>query len=483
MPADAAVVESYRRLADVFHEVLAEQSLDALLVRIADTLAELIPHDTLTIYEADEAQGLLVPMIVRDEYADEIMRTRISFGEGVTGWAASAARPFSSTRRTSIRASAWCPGRRSIPRRSSRSRSIARAHDQGRAQHLPGRRGRLIQRGGVRAREALRATPRRSRSTTPQIRARLEHQAQTDSLTGLFNHRVFHEQLLHALQEASRTHRPVAVLMLDIDNFKRVNDVHGHGVGDELLRLLAETLRACVRPQDIVCRLGGEEFGVIMSVVRRPTTRSASRSASSSGSRESSSRGSARRRLGRSRARPRARDEPARARRVRRGGDDDREGAGQEPHRPLLRRRDGAPRRADEATRDVRSIAHLKMLQSLSGKLNRLNDVRADRRGDRRRAPVAHRLPQLPRLRRRRRRARPVAFRGEFVAETVSLPLELLRIEGRQRHHGPLRRARRVARWSATLRTASSARRIPARRRSRSRCSRCRSGTARASSA
>ena len=53
--------------------------------------------------------------------------------------------------------------------------------------------------------------------------------------------------------------------MLDIDDFKRVNDVHGHGVGDEVLRQLAETLRTCVRPDDVVCRLGGEEFGVIMS--------------------------------------------------------------------------------------------------------------------------------------------------------------------------------------------------------------------------
>ena len=53
----AELVESYQRLADVFHEVLAEQSLDALLVRIADALGDLIPHDTLTIYEADEGQN------------------------------------------------------------------------------------------------------------------------------------------------------------------------------------------------------------------------------------------------------------------------------------------------------------------------------------------------------------------------------------------------------------------------------------------
>ena len=54
---DSTLVESYRRLADVFHEVLAEQSLDALLVRIADTVGDLIPHDSLTIYRADEARA------------------------------------------------------------------------------------------------------------------------------------------------------------------------------------------------------------------------------------------------------------------------------------------------------------------------------------------------------------------------------------------------------------------------------------------
>src|SRR5579884_4209757 len=80
---DPTLVESYRRLADVFHEVLAEQSLDALLVRIADTVGDLIPHDTLTIYEADETKRVLKPVLVRDVYADEIMSTTVSFAEGI----------------------------------------------------------------------------------------------------------------------------------------------------------------------------------------------------------------------------------------------------------------------------------------------------------------------------------------------------------------------------------------------------------------
>ena len=65
---DPTLVESYRRLADVFHEVLAEQSLDALLVRIADTVGDLIPLDTLTIYEADETKQVLKPVLPEHMY-------------------------------------------------------------------------------------------------------------------------------------------------------------------------------------------------------------------------------------------------------------------------------------------------------------------------------------------------------------------------------------------------------------------------------
>ena len=116
-PETGASVESYRRLADVFHEVLAEQSLDALLVLIADALADLIPHDTLTIYEADEAQQRLKPVLARDQYAEEIMSTTIAFDEGVTGWAASNREAALVNRATSIRGSASSPALRSTPRR------------------------------------------------------------------------------------------------------------------------------------------------------------------------------------------------------------------------------------------------------------------------------------------------------------------------------------------------------------------------------
>ena len=88
LPDRRDLVDSYRRLADVFHHVLSEQALDTLLDRIADTLAELIPYDTLSIFEANEAQTELVPVLARDRWADQIMRNKIDFGTGLAGWAA-----------------------------------------------------------------------------------------------------------------------------------------------------------------------------------------------------------------------------------------------------------------------------------------------------------------------------------------------------------------------------------------------------------
>ena len=81
------LIESYRRLAEVFHDVLSEQSLDDLLDRIADTLRELVPYDALHIYETDNVARELVPRLARTEWQDEVMRTRPGFGQGITGWA------------------------------------------------------------------------------------------------------------------------------------------------------------------------------------------------------------------------------------------------------------------------------------------------------------------------------------------------------------------------------------------------------------
>jgi len=85
-----------------------------------------------------------------------------------------------------------------------------------------------------------------------------------DSLTGLYNRRYMMSQLKQLLNRSAQDDSPVSVVALDIDHFKAVNDTHGHGVGDNVIQEFAERLKEQVRPMDIVCRHGGEEFLVIM---------------------------------------------------------------------------------------------------------------------------------------------------------------------------------------------------------------------------
>ncbi len=94
---------------------------------------------------------------------------------------------------------------------------------------------------------------------------RLEHQAFHDPLTGLANRALFMDRLEHALSRMDRRKEPIAVLFVDLDNFKIVNDSLGHEVGDNLLAEVGERLESCVRPEDTVARLGGDEFVVLLA--------------------------------------------------------------------------------------------------------------------------------------------------------------------------------------------------------------------------
>jgi len=97
-----------------------------------------------------------------------------------------------------------------------------------------------------------------------RIREKMHSLAATDGLTGLWNHRKTHELLAREMRRASRYHRALSVLMLDVDGFKTFNDTYGHPQGDQLLRCIASILQANVRSVDHVGRYGGEEFMVIL---------------------------------------------------------------------------------------------------------------------------------------------------------------------------------------------------------------------------
>jgi len=94
--------------------------------------------------------------------------------------------------------------------------------------------------------------------------SRLTHLAATDPLTGTDNRRSFFEKGEKELRRAGRYKRPISLLMLDIDNFKSVNDTHGHAFGDRVLQCFVETCRGILREQDVLGRLGGEEFAVVL---------------------------------------------------------------------------------------------------------------------------------------------------------------------------------------------------------------------------
>src|SRR5918994_1620435 len=407
-------VDSYRRLADVFHDLLSEQGLDSLLVRIADTLDEIVPYEALHIYEADEPKRELVPALVRSEYADEILSERFPFGEGITGWAVEHREPVLANQAHLDPRVRFVPGTPLEPEALIVVPLVARGalkgtlnvYRIGEDASFTEEEFELAKRLGDAAALAL---------DNAHIRARLEREAQTDSLTGLYNHRHFHERLRRELTRASSARENVAVVMIDIDDFKKVNDVFGHAVGDQVLAELAEHLRATVRATDIVCRIGGEEFAVITPSSQEAHARAlADRLADRLASAALDVAGRISVSIGIAQGPEHAANpselvacaEAAMMTAKARGKNqvvffDD-----SDTERP-----DGDVRR-----KDIRSIAHLKMLQSLAGKLSRSNDIREIGMA------IANELRQLIDYHNCRIFVRdgeeltPIAFQGELTA-------------------------------------------------------------------
>ncbi len=96
----------------------------------------------------------------------------------------------------------------------------------------------------------------------------LEFLSNHDDLTGLYNRRFYEQRMAQLLERAEITGKTIGLIMFDLDDFKQVNDTHGHGMGDALLKMLGERLRHQVRDIDLIARLGGDEFVVLMENMR-----------------------------------------------------------------------------------------------------------------------------------------------------------------------------------------------------------------------
>lgn len=94
---------------------------------------------------------------------------------------------------------------------------------------------------------------------------KVKHLSETDSLTGLNNRYMFEASLNAALANASRSSGHLEVLLIDLDNFKRINDTHGHDIGDEFLRRVTDNIRSCLRDGELLARLGGDEFALLLT--------------------------------------------------------------------------------------------------------------------------------------------------------------------------------------------------------------------------
>ena len=270
--ADARLA-SYRTLIEVSRMLLGSATFDELFGRITAELKRLVPYDALTIYQVDEVARMLVPLHSVDKWADEIMDSPLPLGRGITGWVAE----------------------------HGQAENLPSAHTDPRVNIVPGT--------PADEREALASVPLIVRDQTIGVlnvyrlgdnvafdsdefelicrfadlaalalenarnRERLVQEAQTDWLTGLYNHRYFHERLRDEIERAARYQRPMSLVTFDLDDFKLLNDIHGHQEGDLVLRRVALVAREGLRAADAACRVGGEEFAILLPETSKQAAR------------------------------------------------------------------------------------------------------------------------------------------------------------------------------------------------------------------
>jgi len=251
-------------IIDAAASILAEGSLESTFDEMARALETIVPFTSLAVYSTQDHAPVLLPVFAVGRYVDETLAGRPPLRGSIAGEVVRT--------RTLVHYEAAAP-RESVYQvpgtpddepealvcapliAGSRVLGTLNVWREGVVAEFARHEVELIQRFATLAALAY---------DNARQRERLSHQARTDELTGLFNRRHFHERLGSELARARRSGAPVALMLLDVDDFKAVNDTYGHPVGDGVLRAFAGLLDDAVRGADVVCRTGGEEFAVIL---------------------------------------------------------------------------------------------------------------------------------------------------------------------------------------------------------------------------
>jgi diguanylate cyclase (GGDEF)-like protein len=275
LPDLSSRLASYETLLDVARMLLVSATPDELFECISAELNRLVPVDALTIYRVDEVARQIVPVHARDQWADEIMAAPLRLGEGLTGWVVAQQEAANVTAAEHDPRIAVVPGTPADEPEAIicvplivRDRPIGalNTYRLGVGAEFTDDEFALVRRFADLAALALDNT---------QNRIQLLHEAQTDWLTGLSNHGVYHERLHDEVERAERYGRPLSLVVFDLDDFKLLNDVHGHQEGDLVLRRVAAAAREDRRASDLACRVGGEEFAIVMPETGKRAARAA----------------------------------------------------------------------------------------------------------------------------------------------------------------------------------------------------------------
>lgn len=263
-----AVADQLRRrtmeqatLLQVQRELLAQLDLKPTLKKIVERGLRLLDATTCTIFLLEADGESLRPLASAGEYATDLMTQRPKIGEGLTGWVVEHGLP------QRVDHSSQDPRPRHVTGTPDEDESLLCAPLEiggqvAGALLLSGQAGQFSE-NDLDFLVAL-AQVASLAIANSQTFDQVQRQATIDNLTGAFNRHFLAQNLRNELARAARLGYSVGLLMVDVDNLKRVNDRHGHLVGDELLKAVVDGLRAVSRETDWVARYGGDEFAVVL---------------------------------------------------------------------------------------------------------------------------------------------------------------------------------------------------------------------------